>query len=50
MCVRVVSKDIFILIYCPERYKPQKMCNKAVDDCLTAPKFIPGWFATMKIV
>ena len=31
---RVVSKDSFMQRYCPDRYKTQKMCEEAVDDCL----------------
>ena len=26
------------------------MCDKAVDDCLAALKFIPDWFVTSKII
>ena len=26
--------------YCPDKYKTQKMCDEAVDDCLAALKFI----------
>ena len=43
-------KDPFMLIYCPDRYKTQKMCDKAVDDCLAAVKFIPDWFVTSKML
>ena len=25
-----------MLIYCPDRYKYQTMCNEAVEDCLSA--------------
>ena len=34
MCDKGVSKNPFMLIYCPDRYKPQKICDQAVDDCL----------------
>ena len=30
MCVRVVSENLFKLVYCPNRYKTQKMCDEAV--------------------
>ena len=50
MCDRVISEDPFMLIYCPNRYKNQKMCNEGVDDCLTALKFIPNWFVTSKML
>ena len=26
------------------------MCNDAVDDCLTASKFVPDWFVTSKMI
>ena len=47
---RVVSEDPFMLKYCPEKSKPQKMCVEAVDDCLGPLKFIPGWFVTSKML
>ena len=41
---------MFMLIYCPDRYKTQKMWDEIVDDCLAALKFIPDWFVTTKMV
>ena len=32
MCDRVVSGDPFMLIYCPDRCKTQKMCDEAVFE------------------
>ena len=26
------------------------MCNKAVDNCLAALKFVPDWFVTNKLI
>ena len=26
------------------------MCDKAVDDCLAAVKFVPDWLVTSKII
>ena len=46
MCERVISEDHFMLVYCPDRYKTQRMCDKAGDRCLAALKFIPDWFVT----
>ena len=40
MCDRVVSEDPFILIFCSDRYKTQKLCDEAFDDCLATLKFI----------
>ena len=46
MWERVVSEDSFMIIYCSYKYKTQNMYVEAVDDCLAALKFIPGWFVT----
>ena len=29
-------KIIFLIVYCPDKYKTHRMCDKAVDDFLTA--------------
>ena len=42
-------KDPFKLVYCLDKYKTQKMCDEAVDDCLAALKIIPDWFVTSTI-
>ena len=34
----------FLIVYCSDKYKIQIMCDEAVNDCLTALKFVPGWF------
>ena len=44
MCDRITSEDPFMLLYCPDRYKTQRMCGRTVDDCLAGLKFIPDWF------
>ena len=33
MCV---SKDCFLIVLCPDKYKTQKMCEEDVDDSLAA--------------
>ena len=38
MCERVVSEDPFLVVYCPDKYKTQRMCDKTVDDSLVALK------------
>ena len=48
MSDRVISEDTFMLVYCPDKYETQKMCDEAVDDCLTVLKFVPDWFFTSK--
>ena len=32
---------LFLIVYCLDKYKTQKICDEAVDDCLAALKFIP---------
>ena len=50
MCDRAISEDPFMLIYCPNSYKTQRMCDKAVNDCMVASKFISDWFVTNKMI
>ena len=46
--LRRISEDPFMLVYCPDRYKTQRICDEAV--CLTAWKFIPDLFVTTKML
>ena len=32
----VVSENPFMIVYCSNRNKTQRMCDEAVDDCLEA--------------
>ena len=41
MCDTVVAGDPSLILCCPNKYKTQSMCDKAVDDCLAALKFVP---------
>ena len=50
MCERINSEIPFSLRYVLDQYKTQKMCNKAVDDCLAALKLAPDWFVTRKMI
>ena len=50
MCDSVVSEDTFLIVYCPDKYKSQRMCDEAVDNCLAALKFIPDLFVTCKML
>ena len=49
-CTNVIFEDPFILTYCPGRYKTQKMCDEAVDDCLAVLKFVHDWFVKVKFL
>ena len=50
MCDRVVSKDPFFIIYCPDKNKTQRMCDEAADDSLAVLKLIPDWSVTSKMI
>ena len=39
-----------MLAHCLGKYKTQKMCDKAVNDCLAALKLIFYWFVTSKMI
>ena len=34
MCEQIVSKDLFLMFYCPDKYKTQRKCDEALDDCV----------------
>ena len=40
MCDSVGSEDPFMIVYCPDIYKTQRMCDQTTDDCLAALNFI----------
>ena len=46
----VVSKDHFLVVYCPDKYKTQRMCDEAVDDCLAALKLVPDCLLTSEMI
>ena len=50
MCDRAVSEDPFLIVYCPDKYKTQKLCDEAVNDSLAASKLIPDWFVTSELI
>ena len=49
MCVKAVSEESFSILYCPDEYKTQRMCDEAVDKSLKTLKLIPDWFVTSKM-
>ena len=49
MCDRVVYKDPFLIVYCPNKYISQKMCDEAVDS-LAALQHIPNLFVTNEVM
>ena len=40
LCDKFVSEDPFMLKYCHDKDKTHEMCDKAVDSCLLALKFV----------
>ena len=50
MSDEIISGDPFPIRYVSDQYKTQQMCDKAVDDFLTALKFVPDWFVTNVII
>ena len=50
MCDRVVSEYPFLIVDCPDEYKTQRMCDKAVDDSLASLKLIRDGFVTSKMI
>ena len=47
--VTVALKDSFLIVYCPEKYINQNVCDEAVADCLAALKFVADWLVTRKM-
>ena len=47
-CDRVVYKDPFSIVYCPDKYKTQRTCDETVDNSLSALKLVSDWFVTSK--
>ena len=41
MCDRVVSEDLFLIVYCLDKNKTQIVFDEAIDDCLATFKYIP---------
>ena len=39
-----------MIVYCPDKYITQRLCDEAVDDTLTSLKLIRDWFVTCKMI
>ena len=50
MSDKAVYEDPFLIVYCPDNYIIQKMCNEAVDDSVAVLKLIPDWFVSSKMI
>ena len=50
ICDTAVPEDSSLKVYCPDKYKTQRMWDEAVDECLTALKLVPDWLVTSKMM
>ena len=50
MCDKNISENLFMLKYCHDKYKTQKMCNNAVYSCLLTLKFVPDKFVASEMI
>ena len=50
MCSRVVSEDPFLIVYCPDKCKTQRLRFEAVDGSLAALKLVFHWFVKSKMI
>ena len=50
MCDRTIFEDPFMLVYCPDKYKVQKIHDECIDGCMEALKFISDWFVKSKMM
>ena len=50
MCYNIISEDPFSIKIALDQNETQKMCDKTVDYCLAALKFVPDWFVTSKMI
>ena len=49
MCDRVILENGGTLMFVPDCYKNQKICNKAADNYPHALEFVPDCFKTQKM-
>ena len=40
MCDRIVSENPFMIVYCPDRYQTQRLCDEAVHGCQAVLKLV----------
>ena len=50
MYERAISEDPFMLVYCPNKHKTQKLWDEAIEDCLAAFKLLPEWLFTSEMI
>ena len=47
---RVVSENVFLIVFCSDKYNAKWICDEAVDDSLGSLKLIPNWFIASKMI
>ena len=50
MCDTVISNGPSLVVYCPDNYKSQIMCEEAVYNCVAALKLVPDCFLLSEII
>ena len=45
-----ISEDPSLIVYCPDLYKTQRICDETVYDCLSALKLVSDWFDTSETI
>ena len=48
--IELFLKILFFIVYYPDKYKTQEMCDEAADDSLAALRLIPDWFVRSKMI
>ena len=50
ICVTDLFWRSFLIVYRPEKYKTQRICDGAVDDSLAPLELVPDWVVTSKMI
>ena len=50
LCYIVIPEDPSLIVYCPDKYKTQRMRDEAVEDCLAALRLVSDWFVTSEMI
>ena len=48
--VIVACLNPFLIVYCPDKYETQRMCDEVVDNSLAALKLIHDWFVASEMI
>lgn len=50
MCDKAFFEDYFMLKYNFDSYKTHEVHDKAIDNFLPTPKFVPDWFVSNEMI